>query len=237
MLELGKPTFDAAVFLASAGTGRRIFRLQGTQTFFLQGEPADSVFYLQSGRARLTVVSQNGKEATITLLSPGEFVGEESLASAGALRTATATSVTDCTALKIEREEMIRVMHEEPTLSEAFLRFVLARGVRIESDLVDQLFDSNERRLAKILLLMADFGDLDVSDRLIPEITEESLAEMIGTLRSTVTFLLNRFCELGFIDYNGRILVHKALLNVILHDQLPGDNAAEPAIMDIPGRC
>ena len=122
MLEVGKPTFDKAVFLASAGPGRRIFNLQGKQTFFLQGEPADSVFYLQSGRARLTVVSQNGKEATINLISPGEFVGEESLASAGTLRTATATSVTDCTAIKIEREEMIRVMHEEPALSEAFLK-------------------------------------------------------------------------------------------------------------------
>ena len=237
MLELGEPTFDAAVFLASAGPGGGIFKLQEKQTLFLEGEPADSVFYLQSGRARLTVVSKNGKEATITLISPGEFVGEESLASAGTLRTATATSVTDCTALKIGRDEMIRVMHEEPSLSATFLEFVLARGVRIESDLVDQIFDSGERRLAKILLLMADFGDLDESERLIPEITEESLAEMIGAPRSTVTFLLDRFCELGFIDYNGRILVHKALLNVILHDQLPGDNAAEPAIMDIPGRC
>jgi len=237
MLELGKPAFDAAVFLASAGPGRRIFKLQGKQTLFLQGEAADSVFYLQSGRARLTVVSKNGKEATITLISPGEFVGEESLASAGALRSATATSVTDCSALKVERDEMIRVMHEEPALSATFLGFVLARGVRIESDLVDQILASGERRLARILLLMADFGDLDESERLIPEITEESLAEMIGVPRFTVSFFLNRFCELGFIDYHGRILVHKALLNVILHDQLPGDNAAEPAIMDIPGRC
>ncbi len=237
MLELCKSAFDAAIFLASAGPGRRIVKLQGKQTLFLQGEPADSVFYLQSGRARLTVVSRNGKEATITLLSAGEFMGEESLASVGALRTATATSVTDCTALKIEKDEMIRVMREEPALSEIFLRFVLARGVRIESDLVDQLFDSSERRLARILLLKADFGDLDESERLIPEITEESLAQMIGTPRSTVSFFMKRFCELGLIDYNGGIRVHKALLNVILHDQLPGDNAAKPAIMDIPVRC
>lgn len=237
MLELGKSAFDAAAFLASAGPKRRIVKLQGKQTFFVQGEPADSVFYLQSGRARLTVVSRNGKEATITLLSPGEFVGEESLASVGALRTATATSVTDCTALKIERAEMIRVMHEEPALFETFLRFVLARGVRIESDLVDQLSNSSERRLARILLLMADFGDLDESERLVPDVTEESLAKMIGTPLSTVRFFMNRFCELGLVNYNGRILVHKALLNVILHDQLPGDNAAQPAIMDILGRC
>ncbi len=233
MIELEKPVFDAAAFLASAGVGRKIVNLHENQTFFLQGEVADSVFYLQSGRAKLTVVSRNGKEATITLISAGEFVGEESLMSAGALHMATATSITDCTALKIDRREMIRVMHEERPLSEVFIKFLLARGMRIQSDLVDQLFNSSEKHLARILLVMAKFGEQNGSDRLIPEITEEKLAEMIGSPRSSVSFFMNRFRELGLIDYDGRIRVHKSLLNVILHDQMPGDNAVKPAITDI----
>jgi CRP/FNR family cyclic AMP-dependent transcriptional regulator len=234
MIELDKPAFDAEAFLASAGLGRRIVTLHENQTFFLQGEAADAVFYLQSGRAKLTVVSRNGKEATITLISAGEFVGEESLASVGALHMATATSVTDCTALKIEREEMLRVMHEELPLSDIFMKYLLARGIRIQSDLVDQLFNSSEKHLARILLVMAEFGEQNESDRLIPEITEERLAEMIGTPRSSVSFFMNRFRELGLIDYDGRIRVHKALLNVVLHDKMPGDNAVKPAIDDIP---
>lgn len=235
MFELEKPAFDATAFLASAGFGRRIVKLHGKQTFFSQGESADSVFYLQSGRAKLTV-AKNGREATITLLSAGEFIGEESLARTGALHTATATSITDCAALKIERREMIRVMHEEPALSERFFAFLLARGMRIESDLFDQLFNSSERRLAGRLLLMAEFGELDESERLIPEITEERLAEMIGTPRSTVSFFMNRFWELGLIDYKGGIRVRKTLLNLMLHDQFPGDNTAKPTIMDVPRR-
>jgi CRP/FNR family transcriptional regulator, cyclic AMP receptor protein len=233
MLELEKPAFDADAFLASAGLGRRIVKLHEKQTFFSQGEAADSIFYLQSGRAKLTVVSKNGKEATITLLSAGDFVGEESLASAGALHMATATSITDCTALKIEREEMLRVMREEPPLAEIFIKYLLARGMRIQSDLVDQLFNSNEKRLARILLLMAEFGEPGESKKLIPEIAEDSLAEMIGATRSSVSFYMNRFRELGLIDYDGRIRVHKALLNVILHDQFPDDNAVKPAITGI----
>jgi CRP-like cAMP-binding protein len=233
MLELGKPAFDTDAFLASAGIGRRIVNLRGKQIFFSQGEAADFIFYLQSGSAKLTVVSNNGKEATITLLSAGDFVGEESLASVGALRMATATSITDCTALKIERGEMLRVMHEEHPLSEIFVKYLLARGVRLQSDLVDQLFNSSEKRLARILLLMAEFGEPGESKKLIPEIAEESLAEMIGTTRSNVSFFMNRFRELGLIDYDGRIRVRKALLNVILHDQFPDDNAVKPAIIDI----
>jgi CRP-like cAMP-binding protein len=234
MLEFEKPAFDAEAFLASAGVGRRIVKLRGKQTFFSQGEAADSVFYLQGGRAKLTVVSENGKEATITLLSAREFVGEESLAKVGALHMATATSITDCTALRIEREEMLRVMHEERTFSEILIRYLLARGIRLQSDLVDRLFDSCEKRLARILLLMAEFGEPNETEGLIPEITEESLAEMIGTTRSSVSFFMNRFHEHGLIDYDGRIRVHKALLNAILHDQLPGDNAARPVIIDNP---
>jgi CRP-like cAMP-binding protein len=233
MLEHGKPAFDADAFLASAGIGSRIVKLYAQQTFFSQGEAADFIFYLQSGRAKLTVVSKNGKEATITLLSAGDFVGEESLASLGALHMATATSITDCTALKIEREEMLRVMHEEHPLSEIFVKFLLARGMRIQSDLVDQLFNSSEKHLARILLLMTEFGEPGESKKLIPEIAEESLAEMIGTTRSSVNYFINRFRELGLIDYDGRIRAHKALLNVILHDQFPDDSAVKPAIIDI----
>jgi CRP-like cAMP-binding protein len=234
MIELEKPAFDAKAFLASAGLGRRIVTLNENENFFSQGEAADAVFYLQSGRAKLTVVSRNGKEATITFISAGEFVGEESLASVGALHMATATAISDCAALKIEREEMLRAMHEELPLSDIFMKFLLARGMRIQSDLVDQLFNSSEKHLARILLVMAEFGNHNEPERLIPEITEERLAEMIGTPQTSVSFFMNRFRELGLIDYDGRIRVHKALLNVVLHDKMPGDNAVKPAIDDIP---
>ena len=217
MVELEKPVFDPAAFLASAGLGRRIIQLKPKQTFFRQGDLADSVFYLQRGRARVTVVSKGGKEATITLLAAGDFVGEESLAAAGP-RLSTATAVSACTALKITREEMVRVMHEEHDFSDLFLKFLLARSMRIQAALVDQLFNSSERRLARILLLMAEFGKPGDPERLIPKITQETLADMIGTTRSRVSFFMNRFRKLGFIDYNGRIRVHKSLLNVVLHD-------------------
>jgi CRP-like cAMP-binding protein len=217
-------TFDPATFLAHAGLGRRIVDLKPNQTFFTQGDPADSVFYLQSGRAKLTVVSMNGKEATITLLSSGDFVGEESLAAVPGLRLATASALNACTALKIGRDEMIRVMHEEHALSDLFLSFLLGRSMRTQADLVDQLFNSSEKRLARILLLMAEFGKPGEQKTFIPPITQETLAEMIGTTRSRVSFFMNRFRKLGFIDYNGRIQVHKSLLNVVLLDQLPEQN-------------
>ena len=226
MLELEKPAFDAGAYLASAGPGRRIVKLRGKQTFFSQGEAADSVFYFQSGRAKLTVVSKYGKEVTITPLSAGEFIGEESLASAEALHKSTSTSVTDCTALKIERQEMIRALHEERSLSKLFTNFLLARRMRLQSDLVDQFFDSSERRLASTLLVMAKFGEPDESEWLNPEVTEETLAEMIGVPLSNLSFFMNRFRELGLIEFDGRIRMHRALLNVILHDRLPSDNAA-----------
>lgn len=225
MADLRKTAFDAADFLAKAGLGRRIVQVKPKQPFFSQGNPADAIFYLQRGRAKLTVVSTNGKEATITLLSSGEFIGEESLASVGGRRIATATAITACTALKIEREEMVRVMHEEHSFSDLFLKFLLARSMRTQADLVDQLFNSSEKRLARILLLMAEFGKPGEPETLIPPITQETLAEMIGTTRSRVSFFMNRFRKLGFIDYNGRIRVHKSLLNVVLHDQLPGHHA------------
>ncbi len=181
---------------------------------------ADSVFYLQSGRAKLTVVSSRGKEATITLLGPGDFVGEEAIAAVAGRRLATVTTISACSALKIDKEAMLQVMSEEHAFSanKVFLTFLLARSMRTQADLVDQLFNSSEKRLARILLLMAEFGKPGEPETLIPKITQEMLAEMIGTTRSRVSFFMNRFRKMGFVEYNGRIRVNKSLLNVILHD-------------------
>jgi CRP-like cAMP-binding protein len=218
MAEPQKIVFDAPAFLAEAGLGRRIVQLKSKQAFFSQGSPADSIFYLQRGRAKLTVVSQTGKEATIMLLSTGDFIGEESLATVGTRHMTTATAITACTALEIDREEMVRVIHQEPSFSDLVLRFLLVRSMRTQADLIDQLFNSSEKRLARVLLLLAEFGKPGEPEPLIPEITQETLAEMIGTTRSRVSFFMNRFRKLGFIEYNGRIRVHKSLLNVVLHD-------------------
>jgi CRP-like cAMP-binding protein len=234
MIERKSIAFDAVDFLAKAGLGRRIVALNPRETFFSQGHAADSIFYLQKGRAKLTVVSSNGKEATISLFTVGDFVGEESLASVGGLRMATATAITACTALKIERQEMVRVMHEEHAFSDLFLKFLLARSMRTQADLVDQLFNSSEKRLARILLLMAEFGKPGETESMIPKISQETLAEMVGTTRSRVSFFMNRFRNLGFIEYNGGIHVNKSLLNVVLHDQLPEHNAQKPSIGDTP---
>jgi len=228
MVELEKPGFDTVAFLAHAGLGRRIVELAPRESFFSQGDPADSVFYLQKGRAKIIVVSHEGKEATIALISAGEFVGETALAAVPGLRLSTATAITACTALKITREEMIRVMHEEHGLSDLFLKFLLERSMRVQADLVDQLFNSSEKRLARILLLMAEFGKPGDPEQYIPKISQETLAEMIGTTRSRVSFFMNRFRKLGFIEYNGRIRVHKSLLNAILLDQMSGRNSDEP---------
>ncbi|MDR3777002.1 MAG: Crp/Fnr family transcriptional regulator [Terracidiphilus sp.] len=234
MVEPQKPAFDVAAFLASAGLGRRIVQLAPKNIFYSQGDPADSVFYLQKGRARLTVVSTSGKEATITLLGQGDFVGEESLVAVPERRLATATALTACTALKIRREEMLRVMHEEHAFSDMFVKFLLNRSMRIQADLVDQLFNSSEKRLARILLLMSEFGQDGKPEPMIPKISQETLAEMIGTTRSRVSFFMNRFRKLGLIEYNGRILVHKSLLNVVLHDHLSDDEADSPSIEKPP---
>ncbi len=233
MIELAKPAFDAAAFLASAGLGRRIVQLKPKQPFFSQGELADSVFYLRKGRAKLTVVSDTGKEATITLLSAGDFVGEESLAAVPGLRLATATATTVCTALKIQRHEMIQALHEEHEFSDMFLKFLLARSMRTQADLVDQLFNSSEKRLARILLLMAEFGKPGEGEMLIPKISQQTLAEMVGTTRSRVSFFMNRFRKLGFVEYDGRIRVNKSLLNVILHDQAAHGRAESPDISEV----
>ncbi len=211
-------TFDPTAFLAHPGLGRTIVQIKQDCSFFSQGSQADAVFYLQKGRAKVTVVSKRGKEATITLLAAGDFIGEESIAAVSGKRMASATAITACTALRIERDEMLRVMHAESAFSDMFLAFLLARSMRTQADLVDQLFNSSEKRLARVLLLMAEFGKPGEPETLIPPITQEVLAEMIGTTRSRVSFFMNRFRKLGFIEYNGRIRVHKSLLNIILHD-------------------
>ena len=223
-----KIVFDAAGFLANAGLGRKIVQIKAKRPFFSQGNAADCVFYLQSGRAKLTVVSDQGKEATITLLSVGDFVGEESIAGAVGLRMATATAITNCVALKIDREEMMRVLQSEHTFSDLFLRFLLARSMRTQADLVDQLFNSSEKRLARILLLMAELGKPGDPDEYIPKISQETLAEMVGTTRSRVSFFMNRFRKLGFIEYNGRIRVHKSLLNAVLLERIPEIGSEKP---------
>jgi CRP-like cAMP-binding protein len=193
-------------------------QLKPKEPFFSQGDTADCVYYIQSGRAKLTVISSAGKEATIALVTAGDFVGEESLAGSPGLRMATATAITPCSALKIDRAEMIRAMHEEHAFSDLFLKFLLERSMKTQADLIDQLFNSSEKRLARILLLMADFGKPGEPESQIPKISQETLAEMIGTTRSRVSFFMNRFRKLGFIEYNGEIKVHKSLLNVVLHD-------------------
>jgi CRP-like cAMP-binding protein len=233
MVEKNNSTFHTTAFLSHTGLGRRIIELKPKRAFFTQGDQADSIFYLRTGRARLTVVSQDGKAATITLLSAGDFVGEESLAAVPGLRLATATAEIPCTALKIKREEMIREMHDEPASADFFLKFLLARSIRAQADRVDQLFNSSEKRLARILVIMAEFDKPGGRDTLIPPVTQQTLAEMIGTTRSRVSFFMNRFRKFGFIDYNGRIQVHKSLLKALLLDQLPEHNAEQPRLKSV----
>jgi CRP/FNR family transcriptional regulator, cyclic AMP receptor protein len=235
MKSASSATFDVVTYLSNSGPDRKIVELAPNETFFRQGDSADTVFYLRTGRAKLTVVSPTGKEATVTLLGGGEFIGEESLAAIVGLRLATATALNACEALKIGRLEMIRVMNGEPSFVEIFVKFLLARSMRTQADLVDQLFNSSEKRLARILLLMAEFDKPGKQEKFIPAITQETLAEMIGTTRSRVSFFMNRFRKLGYIDYDGRIQVHKSLLNVLLLDQLPEHNSREPGLDGIAG--
>jgi CRP-like cAMP-binding protein len=234
MAEQNELEFDNAAFLASAGPGRRIVHVEPGLPFFSQGDPAEAIFYLQRGTAKLTVVSTTGKEATLTLLHRGDFVGEESLFGATSIRTATVTAITACTVLRVEEAELVRVMHKEHIFSELFLSFLLAREMRTRADLVDQLFNSSEKRLARVLLLMSEFGKPGRSEPLIPKISQETLAEMVGTTRSRVNFFMNRFRKLGLIEYNNRIRVHRSLLNIILLDQLPEQNTAHPILLVAP---
>ncbi|SFS18148.1 cAMP-binding domain of CRP or a regulatory subunit of cAMP-dependent protein kinases [Granulicella pectinivorans] len=224
--------FDPARFLAAAGVTHRMIQVKAGHVFYSQGDPADGIFFLDSGRAKLTVVSKRGKEATVTLLSPGDFIGEESLAGQTEVHLATAAAVTPCKALKLSRKEMVLLLHEQHEFADIFLKFVLLRGVRTQEDLIDQLFNNSEKRLARTLLIMAEFGKPGEPETMIPPITQEALADMIGTTRSRVSKFMNNFRKLGYIDYNGRIHVHKALLNVVLHDRLPHQTATRPVVVD-----
>ncbi len=210
--------FDPKWFLATIGEGRKILAFEKGQTIFAQGGPADAVFYVQKGKIKLTVVSQAGKEATVGVLGEGSFFGEGGLAGQ-ALRMGSASAMTDCTILRIDKQSMIAALHREHTFSDLFVSHLLARNIRYEEDLVDQLFNSSEKRLARILLLLAHFGKEDKPEPVIPKISQESLAEMVGTTRSRVSFFMNRFRKLGFVEYGGGGLqVHSSLLNVVLHD-------------------
>jgi CRP-like cAMP-binding protein len=224
--------FDTAAFLASEGPGRSISNYTAKQIFFSQRGRADAVFYLQTGRAKLTVLSKGGKEATVTLLAAGDFFGEQSMAGAGTLRTVTASAITACTVLKIATAEILRVLEAEHKFSTFFVKFIVIRGMRTQADLIDLLFNSSEKRLARTLLLMAEYGEPGAPETLIPPVTQTTLAEMIGTTRSRVCNFMNRFRKLGYIDYNGGIRVHKSLLNAVLHDKLPEENASRPKLLD-----
>ena len=209
---------DPRSFLATIGVGKKDVVFAQKQTVFTQGDAADSIFYIQEGKVRLTVVSKIGKEATLGILSEGEFFGEGSLAGQ-ALRMGSATAMTDCELLRIDKKAMMEALHREHEFSDMFVAYLLARNIRYEEDLVDQLFNSSEKRLARVLLLLAHFGKEGVPETVIPKISQETLADMIGTTRSRVSFFMNRFRKLGFVDYGGAGLqVHSSLLNVVLHD-------------------
>jgi CRP/FNR family transcriptional regulator, cyclic AMP receptor protein len=209
--------FDPNPFLSKVGEGRKIVDYSKNQVVFSQAERADAIFYIQKGKVKLTVVSSAGKEAIIAILGAGDFLGEGSLAGRP-VRMATATAMSDCSIVRLEKAAMIRVLHEEPAFSEMFLAYVLSRNMRIEENLVDQLFNSSEKRLARVLLLLANFGKEAKPEPLIAKISQETLAEMIGTTRSRVSFFMNKFRKMGFIEYNGGLHVHSSLLNIVLHD-------------------
>ena len=214
----GKPPFDPKAFLSKVNGGRAVSDYRKDQIVFRQGDPSDAVFYIQSGKVKKTVLSEQGKEAVVALLGTGDFFGEGCL-TGQPLRLATVSAMTECVIVRITRAEIIRVIHEEPAFAELFIAHLLARNSRVEEDLVDQLFNSSEKRLARILLLLANFGKEGRPEPIIAKIGQETLAEMIGTTRSRVSFFMNKFRELGLNDYNGRIEVHSSLLNVVLHDQ------------------
>jgi CRP/FNR family cyclic AMP-dependent transcriptional regulator len=211
--------FDPKNFLATIGEGRIIMPFLKKQTIFTQGDACDAVFYIQSGKVKLTVVSDSGKEATIGILSDSDFFGEGCLAGQP-LRMASATAMTDCEILRIAKKAMMEALHREHALSDMFVAYLLGRNIRYEEDLVDQLFNSSEKRLARVLLLLAHFGKEGVPETVIPKISQETLAEMVGTTRSRVSFFMNRFRKLGFVNYDGGsgLQVHSSLLNVVLHD-------------------
>jgi len=211
-----RPSFDPKSFLAKVGDGRSIGKYRRDQIVFSQGDPADAVFYIQRGKAKVTVGSEQGREAVIAILGSNEFIGEACLAGQ-AQRIATVTTMTDSVIVRLEKAAIVRVIHQEPAFSEMFIAHLLGRTIRVEADLVDH--NSSEKRLARMLLLLANFGKEGKPEQVIAKISQETLAEMIGTTRSRVSFFMNRFRKLGFIEYNGGIEVHSSLLNVVLHDQ------------------
>jgi CRP-like cAMP-binding protein len=223
MAKKRRSSFNAKSFLARVGNGRSIGKYRKGQIVFSQGDAGDAVFYIQKGRAKLTVVSEQGKEAVIAILGADEFFGEGCLAGQSQ-RIATVTTMADSVIARLEKSAIIKAIHQEPALSEKFIAHLLGRSIRIEADLVDQLFNSSEKRLARLLLLLANFGKDGTPEPVIAKISQETLAEMIGTTRSRVSFFMNKFRKLGFIDYNGSITIHSSLLNVVLHDQ-PGIKA------------
>ena len=216
-----KQEFDPKTFLARADKGRTLADYRKNDKVFVQGDPADSIFYIQKGKMKLTVVSQQGKEAVVAILGSGDFFGEGCLAGQSQ-RMASATAMSDCSITRLEKAGVIRVLHDQPAFSELFLHHLLSRNIRIEEDLVDQLFNSSEKRLARVLLLLANFGKEGKPEPVIPKISQETLAEIVGTTRSRVSFFMNRFRKLGFVRYSGQfsggLEVHSSLLNVILHD-------------------
>jgi CRP-like cAMP-binding protein len=218
MKRKGKLSFDPREFLAKVNGGRTISNYRKDQIAFRQGDPADAVFYIQSGKAKKTVISEQGKEAVVALLGAGDFFGEGCLAGE-ALRLSTVSAMTNCVIARISKADVTRVIHEEPAFAELFIAHLLARNGRVEEDLVDQLFNSSEKRLARTLLLLANFGKEGLPEPIIAKVSQETLAEMIGTTRSRVSFFMNKFRKLGLIDYNGSIEIHGSLLNVVLRDQ------------------
>jgi CRP/FNR family transcriptional regulator, cyclic AMP receptor protein len=229
-----KTIFDPSAFLAQAGAGRTIAAFRKAGVLFTQGEPADAVFYIQKGKIKLTVVSEQGKEAVVAVLGVGEFCGEGCLAGQSR-RIATASAITECEIMRLEKAAMLRILQAEPRFSEMFVSYLLTRTIKVEEDLVDQLFNSSEKRLARALLLLANFGKEGKPEPIVAKVSQEMLAEMIGTTRSRVSFFMNKFRKLGFISYNGHIEVHSSLLSMVLHDQprINADNKdAEPVLED-----
>src|ERR1700756_4201152 len=209
---------DPTVFLATVGLGRTLRRYRPKQAVFSQGDPADTVFYIRQGKVRLSVLSKQGKEATIALLGSGDFLGEGCIASDQPLRLATATAITECSILRIEKSRMLRTLHEQHEFSDMFVGYVVERHNRTQADLVDQLFNSSEKRLARMLLVLSRVGKEKHTEAVIPRVSQETLAEMVGTTRSRVNFFMNKFRKLGFIDYNGGLEVNSSLLSIVLHD-------------------
>jgi CRP/FNR family cyclic AMP-dependent transcriptional regulator len=218
MAKKAKSNFDPKIFLATVNGGRTIGSYRKREVIFSQGKPADAVFYIQKGKVKITVISEQGKEAVVAVLGPDEFCGEGCL-TGQTLRLATAAAMTECVIMRLQKETMVRVLHEEPVFSEFFVSHLLTRTARVEADLVDQLFNSSEKRLARTLLLLANFGKEGPPEPTITKVSQEMLAEMIGTTRSRVSFFMNKFRKLGLINYNGHLEIHRSLLNVVLHEE------------------